>query len=46
VAQTLGVSPAAARTLLWRARERFRDLYQRADADGPDSAANEQGGAR
>lgn len=34
VAQALNISSAAARTLLWRARERFRDLY---DAANPDS---------
>ncbi len=46
VAQALGVSPAAARTLLWRARERFRDLYQRADAESSGGNAPQQGGAR
>ncbi len=44
VAQALGVSPSAARTLLWRARERFRDLYQRADTES--DAISWQGGAQ
>jgi RNA polymerase sigma-70 factor (ECF subfamily) len=50
VAQALGVTPAAARTLLWRARERFRELYQAAnsDADRSDAASGpeRQGGGR
>lgn len=47
VAAALGVTPAAARTLLWRARERFRDLYLRADASFPGATRAEgQGGAR
>lgn len=46
VAQALGVSPAAARTLLWRARERFRELYQRADAESFGGGVTRQGGAQ
>jgi RNA polymerase sigma-70 factor, ECF subfamily len=46
VAQALGVSPAAARTILWRARERFRDLYQRADAESAGGATSQQGGVK
>ncbi len=46
VAQALGVTPTAARTLLWRARERFRDLYQRAEAESDGSMPPRQGGAQ
>ena len=46
VAQSLSVSPAAARTLLWRARERFRDLYQRAEAESSGGSVTQQGGAQ
>jgi RNA polymerase sigma-70 factor (ECF subfamily) len=46
VALALGVSPAGARTLLWRARERFRDLYQRANGEGVSNGRQQQGGAR
>jgi RNA polymerase sigma-70 factor (ECF subfamily) len=45
VAQTLGVTPAAARTLLWRAREHFRDLYEAANRDSTRPAPR-RGGAR
>ncbi|HEU0028422.1 MAG TPA: sigma-70 family RNA polymerase sigma factor [Ktedonobacterales bacterium] len=41
VAQALSVSPAAARTILWRARERFRDLYQRADTESTGGASQQ-----
>lgn len=44
VAQALGVTPAAARTLLWRARDHFRELYERANAES--SGAQPEGGAR
>jgi RNA polymerase sigma-70 factor (ECF subfamily) len=33
VAEALAISGTAARSLLWRARERFRALYQAADAE-------------
>jgi RNA polymerase sigma-70 factor, ECF subfamily len=46
VALALGVSPSAARTILWRARERFRELYQRADAESSSGAPSQQGGAK
>ena len=46
VALALGVSPAAARTLLWRARERFRDLYQRAEAESFGGSVAQQGDAQ
>jgi RNA polymerase sigma-70 factor, ECF subfamily len=44
VAQTLGLTSAATRTLLWRARDRFRDLYERANADN--SGPRWKGGAQ
>lgn len=44
VAQALGLTPAATRTLLWRARDHFRDRYERANADS--SSPRGKGGAR
>jgi RNA polymerase sigma-70 factor (ECF subfamily) len=48
VAQALGLTPAAARTLLWRARDHFRELYARADADGAtdEDETRREGGAQ
>jgi RNA polymerase sigma factor (sigma-70 family) len=44
LAQGLGVTPAAARTLLWRARDHFRELYARANTDTSEN--QREGGAQ
>lgn len=44
VAQALGVTPAAARTFLWRARDHFRELYERANAESSEN--QREGGAQ